>query len=809
MINRINEGSVGDNFMELELCLQLLMQGLPLLAQIFNAFQEEKITILKHEQTKELHQLKFNLDSPDVALEFAQNQTPTHQPSISQVPIVNSPYFSTENWPLLVLPSQVITSGTAKNSFVQRPLRVFLFPLKLQGNCDPKLIEHRVDIELNLTQGIREFVEKYYPLNSQSRPIEFIAGAWKEQNFNQEATIKSLFEALRSEPTLILESEIVRDSLNFRIAYWGMGQDNYYYKTILSQINYQTIIYESAKIRALKWKETAEKLLELGESLEVIQQLGQENVTNLELLEKEEKWKQCGINTDELNLPYQITTKDFVAFSKFLITYHCVITSCIADICNLIYRESTPILPELIFHLATDLSVQQQGNLLDSILGYYQDILKILEVRHPQKVTEMSLKLTESLALLPNKDWAKKQLDYSLQLWLNQKQIKSINTVETLATVYPFITEQDQVVIDHLKQCLMALEDEIYLKSLSHLFNQPESLKLINSTKKNLIDINQNVDALAKNSGVVVNLTPAFKQDKFSIQHTLPGHSGKASSIVVSPDGTTLASGSEDNTIKLWRLDNGELIQTLNGNFGRVLAITLSPNGQTLASSHRKTDHSCIKIWQPETGELIHTLVGHHKWIYALAVTPDGETLVSGGYKIKTWNLKTGEAKQTLAGHKKWVYSLAISPDGKTLVSSGGDKTIKIWNLYNGELIQTLEGHLDWIRSVAMSPNGEILASGSDDNTIRIWDIKKGKLIRVLSGHSDWVLSLAMSPDGEILMSGSKDNTIKIWHWETGKLLGTLTGHKKWVYSLAMSPDGETLASGSEDKTIKIWRTGL
>ncbi len=795
--------------MELELCLQLLMQGLPLVTQIFNALQEEKLTILKHEQTKELHQLKINLDSPDVELEFAQNQTVISESSITQTSTLNSPYFSNENWPLVLLPSQVLASGSLKNTVPQRPLRVFLFPLKLQGTCDPQLIEHRVDIELNLTQGIREFIEKHYPLNSQNRPIEFIAGAWKEQNFNQEATIKSLFEALRSEPTLILESEIVRNSLNFRIAYWGIGQENYCYKTILSQVNYQEIIYKSARLRALKWKETEKKLLEIGEELEIIRQLGKENITNLELLEKEEKWKQCGINTEDLNLPYQITAQDFIAFSKFLTTYHCVITSCIADICHLIYRESTPILPELVFHLATESSEHQREELITLILGYYQDILKILEARNPQKVAELSLKIAESLTKLPNQYWAKKQLEYSLQLWLNQKKIKSIEAVETLANIYPLITEQDQIIIQHLKACLTALGDESYLQSLSPLFNQPDSLKPANSFKKKLSEIEENPDTAVKSLGVVVNLTPAFKSKNFAIQQTLPGHSGKASSLVVSPDGTTLASGSEDNTIKLWRLDNGELIQTLNGNFGRVLAITLSPNGQTLASSHRKTDHSCIKIWQPETGELIHTLMGHHKWIYSLAITPDGETLVSGGYKIKTWDLKTGEPKQTLAGHKKWVYSLALSPDGKTLVSSGGDKTIKIWDLHTGKLIQTLEGHLDWIRSVAMSPNGEILASGSDDNTIRIWDVKQGKLIRVLSGHSDWVLSLAMSPDGQLLISGSKDNTIKVWHWETGKLLGTLTGHKKWVYSLAMSPDGETFASGSDDKTINIWKTAI
>jgi hypothetical protein len=57
------------------------------------------------------------------------------------------------------------------------------------------------------------------------------------------------------------------DYLNFRIGYWGLGQDNYFYKTI-SRLPYKEIVYESARSRALEWKTIRDELIALGEKLE-------------------------------------------------------------------------------------------------------------------------------------------------------------------------------------------------------------------------------------------------------------------------------------------------------------------------------------------------------------------------------------------------------------------------------------------------------------------------------------------------------------------------------------------------------------
>ncbi|AFZ00136.1 serine/threonine-protein kinase [Calothrix sp. PCC 6303] len=292
------------------------------------------------------------------------------------------------------------------------------------------------------------------------------------------------------------------------------------------------------------------------------------------------------------------------------------------------------------------------------------------------------------------------------------------------------------------------------------------------------------------------------------LQRTLKGHSKGVTSIAVSPDGKTLASGSQDKTIKLWNLVTGEQIRTITGHSDLVWSVAISPDSQTLASSSRD---KTIKLWNLATGEQIRTITGQSDLV--VAISPDSQTLASGSQDktIKLWNLVTGEQIRTLTGHSRSVQSVAISPDSRTLASSSSDGIIKLWNLGTGEEIRTLTGHYGpgdsgLVKSVAISPDGKTLASASFDKTIKLWNLATGEQIRTLTGHSDWVISLAISPDGKTLVSGSYDGTIKLWNLETGQQIRTLTGHSRPVNSVAISPDGKTLVSGSDDYTIKIWR---
>jgi WD40 repeat protein/tRNA A-37 threonylcarbamoyl transferase component Bud32 len=312
--------------------------------------------------------------------------------------------------------------------------------------------------------------------------------------------------------------------------------------------------------------------------------------------------------------------------------------------------------------------------------------------------------------------------------------------------------------------------------------------------------------------GLSISLAESQWAQKISLSKTLPGDSTSLSPVAISPDGKTLASGSEDGTIKLWDLQTGKLRNTLkrppssDKRSKSVRAIAFSPDGQSLASG---SEDNGIKIWNLGTGKLLHTLSEKSYWIGALAISPDSQTLLAGdedGY-ITIGNLRTGELQNFFAGHSTLVDSLAISPDGQTAVSGSDDKTIKVWEIKTGQLIHTLTTpDARRVFAVAISPNGKTIASGSEDGVIRLWNLGSGNFIQSLPVGSASINAIAYRVNGHTLVSGSNDGTIQLWDVRTGKVLRTMPGHSGPVYSLAFSPDGQTLVSSSKDETIKVWR---
>jgi hypothetical protein len=150
---------------------------------------------------------------------------------------------------------------------------------------------------------------------------------------------------------------------------------------------------------------------------------------------------------------------------------------------------------------------------------------------------------------------------------------------------------------------------------------------------------------------------------------------------------------------------------------GYVSSVSWSPDGKTLASG---SEDKTVKLWEAATGKLLATFEGHTDPVYSVSWSPDGKTLASGsGDTVKLWEAATGKL---LATFKDSVSSVSWSPDGKTLASGSGDKTVKLWEAATGKLLATFEGHTDYVSSVSWSPDGKTLASGSWDKTVKLWE---------------------------------------------------------------------------------------
>jgi len=161
----------------------------------------------------------------------------------------------------------------------------------------------------------------------------------------------------------------------------------------------------------------------------------------------------------------------------------------------------------------------------------------------------------------------------------------------------------------------------------------------------------------------------------------LAGHDKAVRALAVAPDGRTLVSGGDDQTIKTWDLSDAGRIanpsNTLKGHTGAVRALVITLDG-TLASA---SEDGTIKLWKLAQGQDGLTLKGHTDAVLALAVTPTGRTLVSGSRDktVRVWDCASGEVRASLRRHRGAVTALAVHPRGKDLISGGVDSWLFRW----------------------------------------------------------------------------------------------------------------------------------
>jgi WD40 repeat protein len=284
------------------------------------------------------------------------------------------------------------------------------------------------------------------------------------------------------------------------------------------------------------------------------------------------------------------------------------------------------------------------------------------------------------------------------------------------------------------------------------------------------------------------------------IKLTLRGHNNRVASVAWSPDARRLATGSADQTAKVWDAASGQELLTLRGHDDVVTSVAWSPDGQRLATGSRD---NTAKVWDAASGKELLTLRGHDDVVTSVAWSPDGQRLATGSWDktARVWEGAIGQELLTLRGHLSSVESVAWSPDGQRLATGSGSNTdwgagskvSKVWDVATGKELLTLRG----VERVAWSLDGKRLATESwDYQTAKVWDAASGKELLTLRGHNGPVLSVAWSPDGRRLATGSWDRTGRVWDAATGLELLTLRGDNGAVLSVGMEPGRQAAGDG-------------
>ncbi|WP_295389683.1 SUMF1/EgtB/PvdO family nonheme iron enzyme [uncultured Thiodictyon sp.] len=366
------------------------------------AFQQQQFEAQREEQRRQAKERR----EQEWAMATRQRQTALELQENQKV---------LDHWPLRLFPSQILQSHRCDGP---TPLRVFL---SLPAN-GPR------DLEGPVRQALQQFLSTHYNFNLGVRPIELLDGAWKDGQFQGAASIKALHERLRSEPTLVLETQMPEgdDYLYINLAYWGPAQDQYLYQT-LEKIAYRPVVEDSARAAARQWRQARERLVEQGvakNNPDADQRFGGVRATNLKRLEQEEALSAAGIGLDQVDLPpFQLVKEDWCAIHQFLITWHCLTMGWIGDLYHFSYRDTPPLLPKLLPDL---LHQDFPPEVARAFIDHYCRSYRAVAAERPAWTPELALQLAVPLAALPNRAWAVREIVHAIQSWLAQRGLPTI-----------------------------------------------------------------------------------------------------------------------------------------------------------------------------------------------------------------------------------------------------------------------------------------------------------------------------------------------------------------------------------------------
>ncbi|QDQ96398.1 nSTAND1 domain-containing NTPase [Tomitella fengzijianii] len=299
----------------------------------------------------------------------------------------------------------------------------------------------------------------------------------------------------------------------------------------------------------------------------------------------------------------------------------------------------------------------------------------------------------------------------------------------------------------------------------------------------------------------------------------LTGFTSYVNSVTVSADGTQVAAGSSDNTIRIWSTADDTLIDTLAGR--AVVTSTRFMSGGTRLLSAGVDGVS--RLW-PLPGPV---LGGAADTIFTDPIDATGTLLLVGagahGTGQHLWDISDPDTARRLAdlipdGEDRFTGATALgtTPEGRRLAAAGAATgAVYLWDVTAPETpakLSRTDHVVDGIVAVvAFGPRAGLLAvSDQSAKTVHLLDVADPAHPRPVARFdaANYPQSISFAPDGGTIAVATADNTVELWNITTPArpvLRTVLTGFTTYAQAVTFSPDGTLLAAGGADQTVREW----
>ena len=266
--------------------------------------------------------------------------------------------------------------------------------------------------------------------------------------------------------------------------------------------------------------------------------------------------------------------------------------------------------------------------------------------------------------------------------------------------------------------------------------------------------------------------------DGSGLVHRLPGRSDRILSIAFSADGNLMIAGggtpARYGEIQFWDPRQGTLLRVAEATSDTVFGASLSPDGSKVAVG---CADNTVRAFDTATGKELYKISAHENWVLGTAFGIDSKRLVSVGRDraAKLIDANAGQFLENVNQMQGELAAVARHPNADEIVIGGEDRIPYVYrmdrprNMKVGEdatLVRRLPNQDGAIFALDWSPDGRRVAVAGAGSSVNIYDAGTGLPVASCKGHDSGIYAIAFSPDNTHLATGGFDGRVRLYRTE-------------------------------------------